>query len=67
MTENGKKTGFGWEKILNPDVLVLQPSNWAQNVPWKKAGLECNNKPAALEAPTVKLRKIKKIRGLKMK
>ena len=38
-----EKTGFCLKKILKPAVLVLKPLNWAQIVPWKKVGLECNN------------------------
>ena len=38
-----RKTEFCLKKFLKPAVLVLQPSNWAQNVPWKNVGLECNN------------------------
>ena len=28
---------------------MLQLSNWTQNVPWKKVGLECNNDIASKE------------------
>ena len=43
LTENREKWDFAWEKKLKYVLIVLQTSNWAQNVPWKKVGLGCNN------------------------
>ena len=34
---------FACRKKSKAGVLVLQPWNRAQNVPWKKVGLGCNN------------------------